>query len=72
MTAAHFFKSMELIALTNFSPDCSRKLKKNERFEISASSARLLIAMKKARLPDVATDSDPKRKYKRRDMQAEG
>lgn len=80
---------MELIALQEFSPDCSLKLKVGDRFEMSASSARLLIAMKKARPVNatVGVDSDgrefiqtqkftpenlePKRKYKRRDMEAE-
>lgn len=62
---------MELIALANFSPDGSRKLKTGEHFEMSASSARLLIALKKAKAAN-AQNEDPKRKYKTRAMQAEG
>lgn len=61
---------VKLIALRDFSPDGSRKLKTGERFTMTESSARLLIALNRARL-DEEPVTETKRTYKRRDMVAE-
>lgn len=65
---------MKLIALKEHTPDGSNRYKVGQRFEISAASARLLIALNLAKL-DVEDDKreDDKRShlYKRRDMKAE-
>ena len=58
-----------LIALKSFSPDGSRQIKKNEKFTMSDSSARFLIATKRAKLA-LETEHMDHGKYKRRDMRA--
>jgi hypothetical protein len=61
---------VNLISLKDFNLDGARKLTKGERFQMSDSSARLLIATKRARRLDT-DEVKSKREYKRRDMKAE-
>ena len=66
---------MTLIALKDFTPDCSRHLKVGDRFEMSVASGNFLIATGRAKLADdetVEVTEEPKKKgrYARRDMRA--
>lgn len=64
---------MKLIALRDFTPDGSLKLKKGDTFEMSETSGRFLIATHRARVDgSELAELEPKVKaYKRRDMRAE-
>lgn len=63
---------MTLIAIKAHTPDGVNHYKVGDRFEMSASSARLLIASKFAKPADPEPGSpEDKKHYKRRDLRAE-
>lgn len=60
---------MKLIALVDFTPDGIRHLKAGDPFEISDTSAKVLVSTNRAKVAD--EDKPKKGRYERRDMRAE-
>ena len=62
---------VRLVALKSHTPDGTHRYKPGDTYELSAKSARLVIATKMAKLAEPEEPKKNRREYKRRDLKAE-